>query len=54
MKFYTKWKVIRTIWPHPEGYGTYRTNILTGVKTLLDSGLTLEQAKQTCKELNSK
>lgn len=50
---WTKWKVARTIWPYPEGYGTYRENIITGERTILDTGLTREAAEASAKELNS-
>lgn len=51
--FWTKWKVCRTGWPYREGYGTYRKNWLTGNMTILDTGLTKEQAKAAINELNN-
>jgi hypothetical protein len=50
--FFTKWKTIRTIHPNPDGYGIYRTNILTGRKTLLDPGLTMIDAQESANHLN--
>lgn len=47
-----KWKVIRTIWPYPEGWGVYKRNPWTNKKTLLDYGLTKEQAQAACDEAN--
>ena len=52
--FISKWKVIKTIWPYEEGYGIYRENHITGQRTLLDSGLTKEQAEEECRKLNNK
>lgn len=43
-----KWGIIRTIWPYPEGYGTY----CQSCKTVLDTGLTMEDAEETVEELN--
>jgi hypothetical protein len=43
-----RWKVVRTGWPLREGYGTYHPR----KRTLLDSGLSLEQAKHECALLN--
>jgi hypothetical protein len=43
------WEVRRTCWPYPEGYATYNP----AKKTILDTGLTKEQAEELCKELNS-
>lgn len=48
MILFKKWKVIKTIWPYKDGYGTY--NKITN--TLLDSGLTKEDAETRCLELN--
>ena len=42
------WKVVRTCFPYKNGYGTYNR----WKKTLLDSGLTEEEAAIACKELN--
>jgi hypothetical protein len=47
-----KWKVIRTIWPYPEGYGVYRRNFWTGKKTILAFGLTKEAAQIECDNAN--
>lgn len=43
-----KWEVRKLLFPYPEGYGTYHT----GKRTLLDTGLSKEQAQQICDELN--
>ena len=51
--FWSSWKVAKTIWPYPEGYGTYRTNYLTGERMILDTGLSYDHAKATIKELNA-
>lgn len=53
MKFFnkvvwSKWKVIRTIWPYPEGYGIYRDNVVTGNRVILETGLTKEDAQYRC------
>lgn len=48
MKHKHKFKVIRTMWPHPVGYGTF----CRGCGTLLDSGLTKEAAMTKVEELN--
>jgi len=50
--FNTKWKIARSVWPYLEGWGTYRKNRITGSKTILDTGLTKEQAIESAKELN--
>lgn len=44
------WEVRRCCWPYPEGYGTYNP----ARRTILDTGLTREQAVKICAELNSK
>jgi len=43
------WVVRRCIWPYPEGYATYNPFR----RTILDTGLTKEQAEELCKELNN-
>jgi hypothetical protein len=43
-----KWVVRRTIWPYPDGYGTYNPFR----NTVLDTGLTKEEAERRCKLLN--
>lgn len=48
--FWSKQKVIKTIWPYREGYGTYRINILTRNRQILDTGLSKNQAKAECKK----
>jgi len=48
--FAPKWKVGRCGWPYPEGYCTYRK--ILGRTTILDTGLTKEEALETCKQLN--
>lgn len=50
--FWGKWKITRTIWPYPEGYGVIRHHLLTGERVLLDTGLSHEEAEKSCKELN--
>ena len=42
------WEVRRTIWPFKDGYGTYHP----ASKTILDTGLTREQAQAACDQLN--
>lgn len=42
------WEVRKTIWPFPEGYGTYNP----GKRMILDTGLTKERAQQICDQLN--
>ena len=49
---HSQWKVCRTLWPYPEGYGVYRKHLISGRKTLLEHGLTREEAKQTAYEEN--
>lgn len=48
--FAPKWRVRKATWPYPEGYCTYKK--VGGQITVLDTGLTKEQAKEICKELN--
>lgn len=48
--FFPKWKVGKAGWPYPEGYCTYKKS--WGRITVLDTGLTKEEAKKICKELN--
>ena len=43
------WVVRKCLFPYPEGYATY--NVKT--RTILDTGLTKEQAIETCRELNN-
>ena len=49
---FSKWKIARTCFPYPSGWGTYRTNRVTGQKVILDTGLTKEAAEKAAKELN--
>lgn len=42
------WIVKKCGFPYPEGYCTYNPK----TRTLLDTGLTHEEAKEICKELN--
>jgi hypothetical protein len=49
---WSKWKAARTIWPYPDGWGTYRENHLTGERTILDTGLSKDDAEKKAKELN--
>lgn len=44
------WIVIKTIWPYPDGYGTYNKK----TRTLLDSGLSKSEAQQACDQLNDR
>lgn len=44
------WEVRRTIWPYPEGWGTYNPT----TKTVLDTGLkSREEAQAIVDDLNS-
>lgn len=43
-----KWRVARTIWPYPPGYGTY----CKGCMTVVDTGLSKEEAEQAAAKLN--
>lgn len=43
------WVVRKCKYPYPEGYGTYNW----AKKMILDTGLTKEEAKVICKELNN-
>ena len=44
-----KWKVVRTGWPYPDGWGTYRPRD----RTVLDTGLkTREDAQALVDQLN--
>ena len=45
-----KWKVRRTIWPYEDGWGVYNPKS----RTVLDTGLTKEDAQRRCDELNKK
>jgi len=49
---WSKWKVARTIWPFPDGWGTYKENYLTGERIILDTGLTKEKAIESANKLN--
>lgn len=51
--FWTKWKIIRTIWPYRDGYGVYRKHILTGEKVVLETGLKRVDAERIAKEENN-
>ncbi len=42
------WIVTRTIWPYKDGYGTYDRK----THTVLDTGLTREEAQLECAVLN--
>ena len=42
------WEPRRCIWPYKPGWATYNPY----KKMILDTGLTLEQATEACKELN--
>jgi hypothetical protein len=43
-----KWRSIRTIWPYPDGYGTY----CRGCRTVVDTGLSKPEAEARAKEMN--
>lgn len=43
-----RWEVWRTIWPYPEGWGVYNPK----TRTLLDSGLSKEDAQAICDDMN--
>lgn len=43
------WEVRRTIWPYPDGWGTYNP----GARTVLDTGLSREEAQARCDALNA-
>ena len=47
-----KWKVAKTIWPYPEGYGTVFYQ--RGKMTIVDTGLTKEQAQKIVEEETEK
>ncbi len=49
--FKKTWKVVRTIWPYPEGYGT--VFYLHGKRTIVDSGLSKEEAESIVQHENS-
>lgn len=48
MRHKHKWRVIKTIWPYPYGWGTY----CRGCWTVVDTGLTKEEAEQAAARLN--
>jgi len=52
--FKAKWKVAKSGFPYKEGYGTYKTDFWGNKRTILDTGLSYEQAVRACKELNSR
>jgi hypothetical protein len=44
-----RWEVRRTIWPYPEGWGTYNPY----TNTILDTGIkTKAEAQEICDQLN--
>lgn len=45
-----RWEVRKTIWPFPEGYGTYNPYR----KMILDTGLTKERAQKICDDMNAR
>lgn len=49
---WTKYKVIKTIWPFNDGWGTYREHIVTGQRQIVDTGLPYQQAVDAAAELN--
>ena len=44
------WEARKCLWPYPEGYATYNKR----TRTILDTGLTKEQAERICDELNAR
>jgi hypothetical protein len=50
--FKRKWKVGRCCWPFPEGYAT--VFYLRGQRTIVDTGLTKEQAQEIVDRENRK
>jgi len=48
--FFKQWIVRKVIWPYLGGYGVYNKRH----KTILDVGLSREQAEYICKQLNDK
>jgi hypothetical protein len=44
------WKVMRCCWPYPEGYAT--VFYLRGQRTIVDTGLTREEAYRIVREEN--
>ena len=49
--FYKKYKIAKTNWPYPEGYGVY-FKTFTGQTTILSTGLTKEEAEKELGHLN--
>jgi len=49
--FKRTWKVARCYWPYPDGYAT--VFYLRGRRTIVDTGLTYEQAKAIVDEENN-
>lgn len=50
---WSKYKVIRSIWPYPDGWGVYRHHIFDERnREITDAGLTKEAAQQAADELN--
>lgn len=45
-----KWVIRRTIWPYPEGWGTFNPQ----KNMVLDTGLSEEEAQKRCDQLNKK
>lgn len=48
LKHRHKWRVVKTIWPYPHGYGTH----CRGCNTVLDTGQTKRGAQALCRQLN--
>ena len=48
MRLLRKWIVLRTIWPYPEGWGVCSRDR----RTILETGLTKEQAQRICDRAN--
>lgn len=44
-----KWAPIRTIWPYKDGWGVYNKY----KSTLIEDGLSKEEAQKICDEMNS-
>lgn len=53
MFFRGRWRVVRSVWPYDSGFGTYTSGGLIGPKTILDTGLSYDEAKEAAEELNA-
>lgn len=52
--FWTKWKVARTVFPYPDGWGVYRENWVTREKLILDTGIPDRQTAEDVAAFNNK